>query len=198
MPLMNIFEPLFILLFLATFVTLCTVTVVALRGQRGRAVKILRRLAICAVAYFAIVLLVALVTPQKVYHIGDRRCFDDWCMAVVAAKRTPLPDTASWDVTLRLSSRARRVTQREKGVVVYLTDARRRRFDPVPGEATVPLDTQLAPGESVDAARRFELPPDATDVGLIFAHEGGFPIGTFIISENEWFHRAAIVRFDER
>jgi hypothetical protein len=161
-------------------------------------VRIVRRLAFCAGVYFAIVVLVAFVTPQRVYHVGEPQCFDDWCITVADARRTSAASSVSWTVTLRLSSRARRITQSEKGVVVYLTDTRQRRFDPVPGETTVALDTRLPPGGSVDATRRFELPSDATEVGLIFTHEGGFPIGAFIIGENQWFHKGAIVRFDER
>jgi hypothetical protein len=196
MPLMTVFEPLFFLLVLASVLTLLTVAIAALRGQRERALRILRRLAVGACAYFAVVLLVALVTPQKVYGVGDPQCFDDWCITVVDAKGTPGPSTVSWTVTLRVSSRARRVAQAEKGAAVYLTDARHRRFDPAPGASTVALDTRLRPGESVDAVRRFELPSDATGVGLIFTHEGVFPIGAFIIGENQWFHAAAIVRLD--
>lgn len=193
---MNIFEPLFILLFLSTVGTLLTAAVVGLRGQRSRSVRILRRLAVCGAVYFAIVLLVALITPQKVLHVGNPQCFDDWCITVIEAKRTPSSTSVSWAVTLRLWSRARRVAQSEKDVVVFLTDARHRRFDPVPTASTVPLDVRLQPRESVDATRKFELPLDATEVGLIFTHEGGFPIGSLIISENQMFHPATIVRLD--
>lgn len=193
---MNIFEPLFILLVLTTLGTLVTAAAVALRGQRGRAVRILRRLAIGGAVYFAIVLVVALATPQKVVHVGSPQCFDDWCITVMDAKRTSSNASATWTVTLRLWSRAGRVAQSEKGVVVFLTDARHRRFDPVPAASSVPLDVRLQPRESVDATRTFELPLDATDVGLIFTHEGGFPIGSLIISENQLFHAATIVRLD--
>jgi hypothetical protein len=193
---MTVFEPLFILLFLTTVVTLVTAAIIGLRGHGQRAVKILRRLAVGGGVYFAIVLLVAFTTPQKVLRVGDPQCFDDWCITVVGADRTPANTSVSWTVTLRLSSRARRVAQSEKDVVVYLTDARHRRFDPVPGASRVSLDARLQPGESLDATRTFELPPDASEVGLIFTHEGGFPIGSFIIGENQWFHNAAIVRLD--
>jgi hypothetical protein len=196
MPTMTIFEPLFILLFLSTVVALLWAAAAALRGQGGRALKILRRLGLCAGVYFVVVALVAFATPQRVYHVGDSQCFDDWCITVVDAKRTPEGPSASWTVMLRLWSRARRVSQSEKGVVVYLTDTLKRRYDPIVDGSTIPLDTRLQPGQSVDAPRRFELPSDANGVGLIFTHEGGFPIGAFIIGEKQLFHPAAIVRFD--
>ena len=37
-----------------------------------------------------------------------------------------------YEVSLRLSNRAKRVPMGEKGTVVYLTDAEGRRYDPTP------------------------------------------------------------------
>jgi len=134
MPMMTIFEPLFILLFLATVATLMTATVAALRGRRPHA--------------------------------------------------------------LRVSSRALRVVQRENGAAVHLVDSKGRIYRPNPAEMTVPLDGPVGPGESFDAERRFELPLDATDVRLVYNHEGGFPIGALIIGENQLFHDATVVALD--
>ncbi len=97
-------------------------------------------------------------------------------------------------MTLELSSRAARVPQGEKGSVMYLTDSSGRRFDPI--ESTVPFDYQLAPGESIVATRRYAVPRDARGLNVVYAHEGGFPIGWFIIGENDWIHGAAVVPLD--
>lgn len=193
---MTIFEPLFLLLVLASVVTLGRAAVVAVREGPARALRILRRLAIGAGAYMAIVVVVAFVTPQKAYRIGDQQCFDDWCIAVLDARPAHGNAGTNWTLTLRISSRAKRVAQRENGAAVYLTDALHRRFDPAPDAAAVPLDSQLQPGESVDVSRQFTLPPDAAQVGLVFTHNSGFPIGSLIIGENAWFHPLAIVRID--
>ena len=193
---MTIFEPLFILLFLATVATLLTAAVAALSGQRPRALRILRRLAIGAAVYFAAVLLVAFFSIPPVHRIGEPMCFDDWCITVVDATHVPSGSAQSWKVTLRISSRAKRVEQRENGAAVYLTDSLHRRFDPDPAEASVPLDVRVGPGESVDAVRRFELPADAVGVELVFTHEGGFPIGQFIIGENQLFHKTSVAKLD--
>ncbi len=154
MPLMNIFEPLFILLFLTAVGALVTAAVLALRGQRDRAGRILRRLGIGTGVYAAIVVLTALGTQPRVYHVGEAQCFDDWCITVVDARPDRRADSVAWTVTLRLSSRARRITQRENDAGVYLTDARHRRYDPIRDDAAVPLDAQLRPG--VRAARECE------------------------------------------
>ena len=84
----------------------------------------------------------------------------------------------------------------EKGTVVYLTDAQGRRYNPLPDEAMVPFDTQLQPGTSVIASRRFDVARDARDVGLVYTHEGGFPIGWLIVGEGGWFSQPPIVRLN--
>jgi hypothetical protein len=196
MPTMTIFEPLFLLLFMATVVALLTAAVAALRGRRPRALRILRRLAIGAGAYFAAVLLVAFFATPPVHQVGETMCFDDWCITVADAKPITTGSGQSWSVKLRISSRARRITQRENYAAVYLVDSRGRKFHADPASATVPLDSRVGPGESIDATRVFELPPDASDVRLVFTHEGGFPIWAFIIGENQLFHNATVVKLD--
>src|ERR1019366_4872097 len=143
MPMMTVFEPLFILLFLATVATLLTAAVAALRGQRPRAFRILRRLGIGAAAYYAVVLLVAYFSVPPVHRVGEPACFDDWCIGVVDAEHTPAGSAQSWHVTLRIASRAGRVDQRENYAAVFLTDSRGRKYHADPAPATVPLDSRL-------------------------------------------------------
>ena len=196
MPLMNIFEPLFLFLVLATVITLVTAAVLAARGAFARAGRIMRRLGIGAAVYFAVVIAVSAVSPRRVYHLGDTQCFDDWCIAVVQTQHVGATPDTGYDVSLRLSNRARGTPMGEKGTVVYLTDAQGRRYDPLPDSAAIPLDTKLQPGESVVIRRRFDVQPDARELGLIYTHEGGFPIQWLIISEGGWFQQPPIVRLD--
>ena len=191
---MNIFDLLFIALFLATVATLLTAASFAIRGRGANALGLLRRLCICAGAYLGIIVLTSLFWPRTALQVGDRRCFDDWCIAVEGASRQPAGGHVTYRVNLRLSSTARRVSQRENNLAVYLTDDRGRRFDPAWNQADIPFNVQLGPQESVIATRIFEVPADAHDPGLVIAHEGGFPIGWFIIGYETWFHKPAIVR----
>jgi hypothetical protein len=196
MPMMTISEPLFILLFLTTVAALATAAVAALRGRRPHVLRIVRRLAVGAALYFAIVLIVAFSAVPPVHHVGEPQCFDDWCITVTDAKRTDTASTQSWRVALRISSRALRVVQRENDAAVHLVDSKGRIYLPDPSEIAVRLDGRVGPGESFDAERRFELPPDATGVKLVFNHEGGFPIGAFIIGENQLFHDATVIALE--
>ena len=87
---MNVFEPLFLVLVLVTVITIVTAAILAVSGQVARAGRILRRLSIGAGVYFAVVIVVSMVTPRRDYRVGDTRCFDDWCITVTNARRTGL------------------------------------------------------------------------------------------------------------
>lgn len=156
--------------------------------------RILRGYGIGAGVYLGIVVLVSVFSPRRVLNVGDPRCFDDWCIAAESVSRKPAQAGISYIVTLRLSSRARRVSQRENGVIVYLTDDHGHRYDPTPDESDVPLNVLLRPQESFAVTRIFEVPADAHEVSLVIAHAGGFPIGWFIIGYETWFHKPTMVR----
>src|SRR5580692_3378825 len=127
---MTVFDLLFILAFLISAVTMAFAAVFAVRGRLPRALKILRLYCICASAYLAIALAVGFLKPQRVISIGDPWCFDDWCLTVERVDRTAGPSQVSYNVALRFSSRARRVTQRANGAWVYLIDDQGRRYSP--------------------------------------------------------------------
>lgn len=192
---MTIFDLVFIAVFFATVVTLAMAAFAAVRGRRARALATLRGFGVFAVVYLGIVILVSLTTPRRVLNVGDDQCSDDWCIAVADVKRTPANAVVSYAVTLRVSSRARRVAQSEGGVSVYLIDDRGRRYDPVPDAAAVALSVMLQPRESVSTTRVFELPTDAHDAGLVVGR-GAFP-GCIIIGDDQsLFHKRTIVRLD--
>ena len=191
---MSIFDLLFIVVFLATVAILLSAAFLAIRGRGSRALVLLRKLCIGAAAYLGIVVLASLFWPRTVLQVGERQCFDDWCIAVENAGRQPASGPPTYLVTLRLSSTARRVSQRELGVAVYLTDSSGRRYDPIPNNSDVPFNVQLGPQESIAATRAFDVPGDARQLGLVIAHEGGFQIGWFIVGYETWFHKPAIVR----
>jgi hypothetical protein len=193
---MNVFEPLFLVLVAITIGTLISAAVAALRGRRQRGGRILRRVGVGAALYFAVVIVVSIVSKPRLYRVGDPQCFDDWCITVTDSRSRSADAGVDVEVSLELLNRARRVPMGEKGTVVYLTDAQGRRFDPLPDPTGVRLDSILQPGESVIATRRFRLPVDARNVGLVYTHQGGFPIGWLIISEGGWFQKPPIVRLD--
>jgi hypothetical protein len=190
---MNVFELLFIFLFLASLVTLATATGLAVFRRRAVAVRLLRRYCICLVVYLAMVLLVSPFSPRRVVHPGEPLCFDDWCITIQSVRKT---NSREFVVAATISSRARRTPQRELGIVVYLTDSTQHRFDAVYSSSDIPFDIQLLPNESVELSRTYQLPPAATPSGVVVAHEGGFPISWFILGDGP-FKKPPIVLLHE-
>jgi hypothetical protein len=191
---MKLFDLLFILLFFTTVGTLFTAALAALRGQSGTAGRILFRLGIGAVIYLAVVIVTSLILPRRVLIVGDPECNDDWCISLSGFHRVPQGNQVAYNVDLRVFSRARRVSQREKNIAVYLTDRSGRRYDPVADPNATPFSVLLSPGDSVSISRTFLLSVGAADVGAVLTHEGGFPIGWLIIGYDTWFRKPPIVR----
>lgn len=182
---MTIFDLLFILLFLASVVTLLTALVVAMRGRFAKALHIVLTYAACFAIYMAIVFAMALAVPQRIVPLGEPRCFDDWCIAIDHAEHSATPEGVSYAVAMRVLSRAKRVDQRERGVQVYLIDAQGRRFAPRPDPSAIPLDVLVHPGDVVEIKRSYLVPNDARGVGAVAVHEGSFCFpGCFIIGDD--------------
>jgi hypothetical protein len=190
---MTIFDLLFIVVFFVAVVMLVLAGVAALRGRRARAIAISRWLGIFAGLYLGIVILVSLASPRRELKVGDDQCWDDWCMTVTNVQRTPAENAIRYVVTIRISSRARRVAQRGRNTHAYLMDDRGRRYDPVPDPDAVPFDILLQPQEAVSTTRVFEIPADVQEPVLVATHGEGFP-GWFIIGDSgSLFHKKTVV-----
>jgi len=184
----------FILLFLTAVGTLLTAGVVAAMGKFERSRRMVRRVLVGAAVYMLVVVVVSLILPRRILSLDEHQCFDDWCVAVAGSERTATPAGLQYRVDLKLSSRARRVAQRENHLALYLSDGSGRRFDPVSQESDVPFNVLLQPGESVVLTRHFLLPSDDSGVSAVVTHEGGFPIGWFIIGYDTWFRKPPLIR----
>lgn len=187
---MTLFDLFFIALFLTGVLVLLSSLVTALRGDAARAGRRLRTLALATLAYMAIVAITSLVTPRAVFGVGEDQCSDDWCIAVTDAK--PRSDS-SIAVTFQLASRARRVSQRERFVVVYVRDAAGRRYDPDPARGEPPFDVELAPGASVSTERVFRVSPRATGLAVVVTRAGDVPFPRCCIIGTGIFHKDPIV-----
>jgi hypothetical protein len=193
---MSLFDLLFIAAFLATVVMIVLAVIAVLRRRLARAIAISTRLGIFAAVYIGIVIFVSLLSPRRVLHIGDDQCWDDWCLAVTNVRSQASGDGQSYDITLRISSRARGRAQRAIDAEVYLMDDRGRCYNAMPDPAAVPLDSLLQPQEAITVMRVFDLPADARDPVLVASHGGWFP-GLFIIGDPvSLFHKRSVVRLE--
>jgi hypothetical protein len=187
------FDLLFIVLVLATAVSLVVVAGAAVTGHRSTARRILMRLAGAAAIYLAVVYAVALASSARVRALGEDECSDDWCMAVTDVREVPGTAELTYDVTFRLSSRARRVSQRERGVAVYMRDAGGGRYGGEAGPGDAPFDVRLGPSETVITHRRFFLPRGATARDIVLSRAGiPFPACCIIGEANELLHPTAV------
>jgi len=191
---MTIFDLICMAAFFATAILLVATVVAALRGRRRLALGLLRGLAIFITVYLVVIVVVSLASPQRVLQLNDPQCFDDWCIAVASVEQAPVADDVSYTVALRVFSRARGRPQRENGVSVYMLDGYGRQYQPQDDPDAVPLDVLLDPGESVIATRRFVLPADARNPGLVVAH-GRFPGMLIIGDDRSLLHKPSVVRF---
>ena len=184
---MTIFDLLFLALVLATLVTLITAAVAAVRGNRGMALRILGRLAICALVYVSVVVAVALAAPQRILHVGDPWCFDDWCLSVERVTRTAALPQATYTVSLRLFSRARRVSQRAKFAWVYLIDGHGHRYAPEPDASAIPLDVLAGAGRVGHHLARVQGSRRCRRTGPDHG-----PRGTLLLSESHHWGRSKL------
>jgi hypothetical protein len=186
---MSVFDLTFLLVALAAIATLAGVLLMAAAGQVARAGRVLRRLLVCAAVYMLVVIGVSPLPGRRVVQRGTARCFDDWCIAVTGGQQ----QGAVYQVGVTVSSVAKRAVRRERGVEVLLEDASGRRYEPVGALSRGALDAELAPGGTARAVRAFQLPAGTRPVGAVVTHSGGFPIRWFVIGEEAWFHKPALM-----
>lgn len=172
---MTPFDLVFILVLLTTVLLLARIAAAAVRRQRAVASRRLRFLASGLAAYMIVVLLVGLATPRREVSLGHPQCSDDWCIAVMRASAEPsVPGARRVDLAFEVCSRARRITQRERFVTVYLRDRHGHRYDPLESSDQPPFDVLLRPGQCLSTHRLFVVPDDHNDLGVVVTREGDF------------------------
>jgi hypothetical protein len=170
---MTPFDLVFILVFLTTVLLLGRIAIAAVRGRRAVATRRVLFLVAGLAGYLIVVLLVGLVTPRREVPLGRPQCSDDWCIAVTHASAAPGGRAERRvDVEFQVSSRARRIAQRERFVTVYLRDTAGHRYDPAQSADQPPFDTLLRPGQSLSTHRIFVVPHDVHDLSVVVTREG--------------------------
>lgn len=193
---MNLFELLFIAVFVGSVGMLVFAGVAALLGRRSRSLAILRGVGVVAAIYLGILIVVSLVSPGRVLNVGDDQCWDDWCLTVTDVQRSTTNDGNRSVVTLRISSRARRIAQRGSNTHVYVMDSLGRKYESLPDPSEIPFDVLLQPQEAITTTRIVELPFDASAPALVATHGGGFPSWFIIGDPSSLFHRKTVVCLD--
>ncbi len=164
-------------------------------------------LAVYIILYAILLAGVSLLSPQQVLAMHQLRCFDDWCASVEQVTKQPAiglvqANGVFYLVTIQVTSRAKRVSQRALDAAAYLLDGSGKRYNLSPqgqqaleaaGLSGQPLSSLVAAGGSFLYTGAFDLPDSASRVSLVFTH-GAFP-GNMIIGDDQSFlHKPTIVR----
>jgi hypothetical protein len=154
------------------------------RGHRRRAahhgVAVLTAVAVYTVA----LTVVGVGSSPRHLALGQVKCFDDWCVTLRSIAAVAGHDDAR-QVTLVVSSRARRISQRPDNPAAYLMTNASTTPILLPG-----LDQRLQPGQEVQLHTRITIPAAAHDPRLLVT-EGGFPSHLVIGDENSPWHAKA-------
>jgi hypothetical protein len=164
-------------------------------------------LAIAMGVYVLVLAGVALLSPQRVLAMHQPRCFDDWCASVEGVATRPAIGAAQAEgtfylVEIKVSSRARGITQRARDAAVTLLDEQGGRYEPsaagqaaldATGESGARLDSLVKAGGWFTHTAVFDLPAEAARPVLVLTH-GAFPGLIVIGDEQSWLHKPTIVR----
>ena len=110
---MTVFDLVFIACFLVAMVALVRAGYHASRRRWASSSRVLTRLGFGAAIYAGILVAVSLSSRQKVLRMGERQCFDEWCVSVervVRLSQVGDPTTVAhargifWVVTVRVSN----------------------------------------------------------------------------------------------
>jgi hypothetical protein len=207
---MTFLDTIFILAVLGCVVALFTMGYFLVRRQWRRATRALLALTSFLVVYALVLESISLLSPQQVLALRQDHCFDDWCISVEQAVQQPTIGSASmllhasgvFDlVTVRVSSRARGISQRVVDVQVWLLDRQGKRYGPdqtaqrvldASGQGGLPLTSVLAPGGSFPRTIVFDVSKGASHLALVVNH-GLFPEVLVIGSDQSFLHKPTIV-----
>jgi hypothetical protein len=207
---MTVFDLVLLLAVLGCLLALFSLFYFLIRRQWTSARRVSLALGFFLVLYAVVLLSVSLLSPQQTLAIHQDRCFDDWCLSVERVMQRPSVGASPmivaargefYLVTVRVSSRAKAITQRALDAQVSLLDASSQRYDPSPsgqqaldatGQGGQSLSSELTPGGSFTRTIVFDLPKGSSHLALVVIH-GLFPDLLVIGSEQSFLHKPTII-----
>ncbi|HZY61714.1 MAG TPA: hypothetical protein VFE38_04245 [Edaphobacter sp.] len=194
---MNLREFLLLLLVGWTAVGIVGVTISAIKRERRKALQNFLWIIAIWIAYLGTLIGISLTQPQRSIALGQDRCFDEMCFAVMGSQQVPgyLPQDGSRliRVSVRISNHGKKKRQSEKLISAYLIDRQGRKWSESSSLSGVRLTVKVAPGDSVMSEPVFRVAKDSTGLGLIFTH-GDFQPGVLVIGDSDsLLHRRTVV-----
>jgi hypothetical protein len=206
---MTLFDLVLILVVLGTAAALVTSVVALARRRWALAGRLGLAVVLVWVVYLGIGTVVAINAPQHIMALGEDRCFDEMCFAVMGWNQMPSTSAGrSWYlVDVRITNRSRGRAQRELGRKGVLIDRSGQVYEvskagiyakspsgapPDPG-----LDAEVGPGQTLRTRLVFDLPTDVDYPG--FALGSGLamnPARIVIGDEDHFLHWPTVVPLD--
>jgi hypothetical protein len=205
---MSIFDLLLILLVLATAMASVGAAVLLFMRRWTIAWRFLAGVFVAWIVYLGAGALVAVRTPQHIMALGEDRCFDEMCFAVMGWNRTPSTIRANgatnggrsfYIVYIRISNRSRGRAQREIGRKGVLIDRSGQVYEeskeavraltPVNGTRYPGLDAEVGPGQSLETELVFDLPTEVDYPGFALASDLTINPARIVIGDEESFLR---------
>lgn len=206
---MTVFDLLLIVLVLATIVGIVVAAACLFLRRWALAAGWLVAIVVVWIAYLGIGTAVALRAPQHIMSLGEDRCFDEMCFAVMGYNRTPSMNAGEsfYQVDVRISNRSLGRAQREIGRKGVLIDRAGQVYEvsrqgmyalsPVNGPAYPGLDAEVAPGQSLHTQLVFELPQEVEYPGFALSSNLAVNPARIVIGDEDHFlHAPTVVPLD--
>jgi hypothetical protein len=169
-----LFDLLVILAVLASAGTAARIAYLLIRRRSAQARHVATRWAICTFLYVSVSLTVSAARPQRSIGVGDRWCFDDWCVSVDSVRRQPSGGQVMYLLNLRAYNAAGRA-QRALYPWMFLRDEADRHFAPDGNRWISDVEASIPPHESHQFDVAFHVPSDARQLAFVTNHGSGKP-----------------------
>jgi len=206
---MTAFDLLLILMVLATVAGIAAALAAFAFHRRVFALRSLAVIVGAWVVYLGIGTAIALMTPQHIMSLGEDRCFDEMCFAVMGWNRIPSTNAgkAFYLVDVRISNHSRGRVQREIGRKGVLIDRGGRVYEvstqgmhalsPANGAPFPGLDAEVAPGQTLETKLVFELRDDVDYPGFALGSSLALnPARIMLGDEDHFLHWPTVVPLD--
>jgi hypothetical protein len=127
---------------------------------------------VCALiiaSYLGVIVMNSLLTPRKIVSVGDRYCWDIWCMSVQNVSATPNGSNTLYTAQVRISTDSNHAQSVPVGMAkqfLYIRDEQGRRFPILQDSSLKEADVTLEPGESVASSVAFLAPANEAKLYL--------------------------------
>ena len=195
---MTLYDLLLITLTFATVAALLTAATALILRRKLLAAQLLAATVAGWAIYLAAGAAVAVRTPQHIMSLGEDRCFDEMCFAVMGYNRTPstVAGQSRYIVEVRITNRSRGRAQREIGRKGVLIDRAGRRYEPSRQGMHV-LDAEVAPGQILKTKLVLEIPEDVDYPGFALGSNLALNPARIVIGDEDHFlHWPTVVPLD--